>query len=227
MKDVRKMMVSLVLRLEDFASGRILTPDDIQVSSEDGFNLPLFKKDGYFVFTGKWPKKVAILSDHYENLVFYPVQEATEIYRLALIPTPVRQPFFNLPLPHTGMIFVGLNGLRTGYTPAENIVDKAQEIALQKNDLNDITSAWHLLLGRDGADTEPVFVTQNLGYNKYRLLTPVQKAYAARGCRLIQLRRLISTQNDVVRIPVVLGDSAIYVMESEGGTVKRIEAEDL
>ena len=227
MKEMRETTVTLVLRLEDFTTGRLLTPDDITVSGDSGYTCPIFKEDGFFVFTGIWPESVVVSSETYLSIAVSPVPDHSGVYRLALLPASVRQSVHELQLNQSEIVFAGCGGPRAGYVPTEDINENTLEIALQKSDMTDITSAWHLLLGRDDSEPEPVFITQNLGYGKYRLLSPVQKTYAARGCRLIPLHRLIGIESGVLGIPILPGATALYVMEPDNKTVTRIGAEVL
>ena len=221
MIDISRTTVSLVLRIEDFTTGRILTTDDVAVSGDREFSLPIFKEDGYFVFTGAYPERITVLSKTYQGVEFRPSPESAEVCRISLIPTSTSQVQHPLQLPPGETVFIGLNGLRSGYTPAADIAAGAQEITMQKSDLVDITSMWHLLLYKGAADPEPVFITQNLGYRKYALLTPAKKDYTARGSRLIAMRRVVGTMSGNLLLPVPSIDSTIYIMETGGGAVKQ------
>lgn len=238
MKDIRQVKVSLILRLDDVVSGRALSPEEAEITADHGFSRPLYKREGYFVFTGNRPEIIYIAAENYEPAVLSPEPETgpgpAAVLRIALVPVAARQTSgYELRLPPGTAAHIGFAGSRAGYVPAGDIAAGAEEITLQKNDLRDITSLWHLLLQRQEtgkeaeAVTEPkqpeqVFLAKNLGYGKYRLLAPTRKAHAARQCRLLPLYRLIGPPSGVLHLPLPPGATALYVLEANGRKSKKI-----
>jgi len=224
-KDLRHTKVTFVLRIEDLATGRPLTPDEAEVKADGGFTAPVFKQEGYFVFTDHLPQTIQISATDYRQVILKPMAPRPgEVYRLALVPAQtVQDPVYQLTLPSGEEIHIGFGNGRTGYIPAEDIPVGAEEIALRKEDTADITDMWHLLLGKEEAtDPAPIYLVASKGYGKYQLLTPTSQAYNQRECRLLPLRRVVGSQQAPLPLPIPKGAGILYTMTPAGEVTKTV-----
>lgn len=182
-----KVQVVLVLKLCDFVTGMsVAGGNGLEVKSGDGFFKPVVKPDGYFVFTGHRPDSVRITSKKYNDILIDTKEHNDTVLRLSLVPRESGAKGLTVDKES----HIGFGGKGAGYQLAGVLTKDSSGIRLQKDDLNDITDLFHVLISSDG-EAESVYLTKNLGGGHYALKTPPVRDYPVRGTRLIPLSRIM------------------------------------
>lgn len=217
------LKVSLVLRVEDFETGFVLSPKEISLSADNGYRLPVYKPDGYFVFINERPQTVCISSEHYAPVAFTPDGDTPGVFRIALTPRAAALARI-FPLPPGEVLFVGLGlaNRRAGYALMADASGGAREITLQKNDMHDLTDMWHKLSNQADGLCEPVYLAGSMGHGKYRLRGPLRRGYAAREGRLLPMKRVVVPESGVLVIPIPAEPSHLFMMDSPSGEIREM-----
>lgn len=220
MQETRRVSLSFAVRLDDFSTGQPVWPSDgsIQVFSGDGFFRALPKDNGYFIFTGTRPDSIHVTSGMYEDFTFSPQDGSIAILRVSLIPRNPSGRCVSLPLESGRCAHIGFYGERKGYALLPETAAGSPEITLNKDDYADLTGLFHVLM-HGKVEAHPVFVTDNLGYGRYRLSEPFPENYPERGTRLLPLFRIVGN-GDNMRIPVPHGSRGAYILR--GGDLQKI-----
>lgn len=225
LSETRRVSLAFAVRPDDIFTGRPALHRDgnLRVFSGDGLFRALPKDDGYFVFTGTRPDKIRVISGIYEDFSFALHDSSINILRVSLIPRNPAGHCVSLPLEAGQCAHIGFFGEKTGYTPLPETAAGSQEIAMNKDDFADLTGLFHALI-HSGNTARPVFVTDNLGYGRYRLSEPFPGDYPVRGTRLLPLFRVVGNGGNM-RIPVPNGSRGAYFLR--GGVLQKISMEEL
>ncbi len=204
---MRTVTVSLVVRPDDFTTGRPVWPGDgtLRVISPGG--VPVAKNDGYFVFTDDRPENIRVTSELYHNVTLT-VAEGAGVLRVALIPR------------HTGNkryyelgsgAYVAFSAARGGYTLTAST--EAGVITLHKEDRVDLTDLWCVITTPDGAET-PVTIYTAHGRGRYTLS---ETASFPLRSRLLPLYYVPEGQN----LPVPVDARFLYLLRD--GELEKIQ----
>ncbi|MDR1735329.1 MAG: hypothetical protein LBR85_00465 [Oscillospiraceae bacterium] len=210
----RFVKASLVVRLDDFATGRPVWPGDrsLRVRGADGFCVPAAKEDGHFVFTGTRPALVAVASEFYAGITLR-VSEGEGFLRAALLARHVaRGRVYEL----DGGAHIGFRGERGGYALCAETRAGGRDISLRKEDYADLSGLMHILSAPDGTET-PVFLNAGGGRGKYVLSEPAVRDFPARS-RVTPLFRI---GEGAARVPIPENARLLYILR--GGMTEKIE----
>jgi hypothetical protein len=164
--------VSLVLRLDDIATGRPVWPKDrsLRVCAGDGVSVPVAKNDGCFVFTGARPKVLYVSSDNYHEVTLKGIESA-ELLRVAMVPkTLSNRRLYTLDA--KAGAYIGFHSERGGYALAKALSPGESEILLQKDDYADLIGLTHILMLPDGTESF-VTIASCAGHGRYLLSEPL------------------------------------------------------
>lgn len=223
-RETRRVSLAFAFRPDNFSTGRPAWPDDesLRVSSGDGLIRALPKDDGYFIFAGTRPDTIHVTSGMYEGFPFALNDCPVNILRVFLIPRNPAGRCVSLRLESSQCAHIGFYGEKTGYTLLPETTAGSSKITLNKDDFAEITGLFHALV-HSGETERPVFVSDNLGYGRYRLLEPFPENYPIRGTRLLPLLRIVGNGGKM-RIPVPNGSLGAYLLR--GGVLQKISLEE-
>lgn len=223
-QETRRVSLAFAVRPDDISTGRPVFPDDksLKVFSGDGLFRALPKDDGYFIFTGTRPDSISIVTEIYEDVSFSLRDYSANVMRVFMITRKPASRCVSLKLESGEIAHIGFYGEKTGYALLPETAAGSFEITLNKDDYADLTGLFHALVNGD-IPACAVYVSDNLGYGRYRLSEPFPENHSIRGSRLLPLFR-IAGNGGGIRIPVADGSLGAYLLRDCG--LKKISMEE-
>lgn len=211
--DKRKTTVTGILKIEDFTTRRVLSPDDITVFADGGWLHPVFKPDGYYVFTQYIPKEIQVRAEKYYNAhLFISSENAQNVRTLALLPRlNGTQPKSRVSVSAHEAVWMNYRVNGSGYYLQETIEAGADTLHIANDDFADLVSHYLLLSSSETNNLECVFITSNLGYGIYKLAQQTKKTHFAGNCEVRVLQQLIADEQGILEVPQVSESLGIYI----------------
>lgn len=217
--ETRRTAVTCIVKIEEFTTGRVLTPDDITVSAENGWLHPAFQPDGYYVFTQRLPPMVQIEAQaHCE--VQLPIDEADRqrVKTLALLPrhAGAQDTVHRVQLLPQEIAWLGYRTLQAGYYLRETLHTGEATLRLAKEDYADLQFCRLLLRDRTSGQMETVLVHAHQGYGVYTLAQGALQTHDIGACEVFPLKRVIASAQGSLDVPRIAHSTGLFVCRADG-----------